>query len=830
MMIFVAFTLITSHAGAATNKKPLQIQAIMTSAWGDSNIGCDTNPKLKLYLRNIDRYSYKFALNWQLSDIEGKVLDSGKFDVNLKAISHQEIPLSVTLPGFGWYQITLEIPATEKYFEFKKTMTLASVPHVKRNGYDRNSPFGVNGHNNLYYPLLRQLGVSMSRVDADWPMLEKPEGHWNWYHIDNLIQESKDNGVLLFAIIGYNPEWLKFPAGKGTDHQKFLNYVRQTVNHFKDSIFYWDLWNEPQYTWTGSKEEFGQLMYQAYQIIKEIQPNATVNFNAFPFEGTMHGYTLDNLKPLNGKLPFDTLGVHPYSRPKSPDEIDYFFHMTEMKKWINENAPDRELWISELGWETANDAQGVSELLQAAYLVRSLVMGLAAGAKKYIWYQPYSGPQKEWGEDNYGFLDVELQPKPAAAAYAWTSYQLHDAKYREEIKLGRSIRCFSFNLKDHDVIYLWAVKDPVVLQLPCGLPPGTELTRIDGSTMPEEPLTLVAGELPAVILLPTAQREKLAETLRKAKLKLKEPVAITGMIAENDLLRLRFENRNIKQMEVTLEVTLPKGMKFQNEKLNKKTPARLNFTIPGSEKEINLKVKYQHLPLNEQIRLVVQTESERSTAIFPVNIEVAHYLPPFKLDGNLSRWQKFTPIVIDNFNNIGPVDMQKDWKGSPDLSAKAWFGWNEQGLLLAAEVNDDTHRNNQIPVLVWNEDSIQMAADLTQNDMIPVNYGKMSAEISAGLTSNGVITSVNYGNGNAKPAAAIVRNGNKTNYEILFPWSLLGTNQAPAAGTLISAGFIVNDRDGADLMTARKWLGLVPGNIIGQYKNPALFPRVQLQK
>ncbi len=813
-------------AAGAENPEILPLQMIVSGDWGDSNVGVGTEPGLKLHLRNISPDPIAFKLDWRLHDFVGKELSGANSEIKLAGLARQDLPLPVKLPGLGWYRIDIAIDAAKPPTHLKQSFSLASVPKVENNGYDRSSPFGTNGHNELNYALLRSLGVTMSRVDVEWRLMEPQEGQWDWEPIERLLPESKANGVLLFGCIGYNPPWLKVPEGKGTDHEKFLNFIRKTVTHFKDSIFYWDLWNEPQYSWSGGKEEFGQLMYRAYRIIKEIQPESTVCFNAHPFENTMQGYTLDNLKPLKGKLPFDVLGVHPYSRPKSPDDIDFYYHMIEMHKWVKNNAPDRQLWISELGWETSTDALGVSERLQAAYLVRSAVMGLAAGVKKYIWYQPYSGRDMTYGEAQYGFLDADLQPKPSAAAYAWTAFLLREATFLEEIKLGRSLRCFAFSRPNKEAVaYLWAVNDPLILHLPGKLPADMSVTRIDGSDMPAQGNILQAEDIATVIRLPQKKLSELKALLRESKLSMDNPVRVKSVIPDNDSIRLIMENRDIKEIAVSLNVILPPGMKFQNSKLNGQSPAKIDFSIPGSEKEIRLKVKYPHLPLNDQLAIAINTSAGQKKLMLPIHVETAHYMPSFALNGNLDKWRKFTPIILNDFNHIGPADMQKDWKGPSDLSVKAWFGWNEQGLLLAAEVSDDKHCNSSDANNLWGEDSIQIAIDLSSK-IIPNSYGSTSAEVGVGLSTKGTLSAVYSGNAAIMPQTVIRRNGNHTDYEILLPWTVCGTNNpTPSAGTFISAGFIVNDSDGA----ARKWMGLRQ-NIIGQDKNPSMLPRLLLEK
>lgn len=793
----------------------------VVTGWEPYRIGNGTRPEIKLQLQLTSPRQVR--VTWRLTDLTDAAVSQGEIPLAAYPAGTTSIPVSAVLPGNGFYRFQATFYSADgKSGEVVET-NLAAVPVSASTAMDCESPFGVNGHGNWkHFALLRRLGATVSRFDLPWMMVEKQSGQWNYSVIDNLVEESKKHGIQLFAILGKNPSWLKVPAGQGTDPEKFLDYVRRTVTRYKDTIFYWDLWNEPQYTWTGSKAEFGLLMERAYLLIKKIQPQSVVIFNGHPFEEELRGYTLENLKPLKGRIPFDALGMHPYSRPKSPDDIDFFFHLSRIRQWLEQAAPGRRLWVSELGWPTSNDSGGVSQRQQAAYLARSVIMSLAAGAKKYIWYQPYSGKTFDYHESQYGFLTGDLTPKPAAAVYANLASLLHPARYGEEVKMGSALRCFSFQNDRATMFFLWSVKDPVRLELPEPLAKSVRLFRADGSPLAAEGKALPIDDLPIVIVSAPNVVASVKKNLLSSRLQLRQPVIIKSFTPDRDGLRIIFQNRDVQARKVRFELSLPSGTSFSNSAYNRTVPARFDFTVPESEKEILFRVNYPALPVEEIIESVITCDNSRNRCELPLRLESAFRVGQIKIDGNLDDWKTFRPIVLNSRRNIAPADMQKEWRGSDDLSARIWIGWNERGLYFAAMVTDDLQVNRQPVNRIWAEDSVQLGICLTRG-VVPDHYDLHSTEITAALTDTGVKSDVSAGGGRRGTMdCAVIRQGNLTCYEIMAPWSLLSATSLPQPGDFISVSFLFNDRDRA----GRKWLELSPG--IGIVKNPSLFPRFQL--
>ena len=730
---------------------------------------------------------------WTLEDIAGTRLDGGEF-----VAAGEPRRIALALPADGYYRFRAALAAATGASHGAAETALLRTKFTAGSGWDRAGRWAVNGHSRTEeYPNLRKLGITMSRLDIPWMSLEPKPGEWDYAGADKVAAASRRDGVLLLGILGKNPKWLKLPPGQGSDREKFLDYVRRTVSRYRNDIFYWDLWNEPQYTWGGSKAEFGLLMRDAYRIIKEIQPESVVVYNGHPFEGELRGYTLDNLAALDGDMPFDAMGMHPYCRPLSPDANRFLEHMTNIRTLLERIAPGRELWISELGWPTSTDENGVTEPEQAAYLQRAALLGLAAGVKKFVWYMPYSGNNKAYHESEYGFFRNDLTPKPALAAYAFLIRVLDNLEFRREIPLGEAVRCLEFGDGDRSVFALWATGEPV--RLAADWPDAVRIRRGDGSPLP------VSGEMEVGILPLFLDGPDVSSSLEKARLTLAQPVRVESATVVPEGLLLVLRNRAGRELDVEAKLELPPGAAFRKAS----AAAGMRFRMGREPKEILVGVNFPRPPFSGAAMLTLRADGVTRTAAIPLRLEAATFGTP----GN--------PVRLGAIGDIAPADMQKEWRGPDDLSCEARFGWNAAGLLFAIRVRDDRHENNFDASKIWSGDSLQMAVRAAPGT-VPDYYDVHTAEIGLALTSAGTERVVYAGQRGESFTGRVTRieAEKSTLYEGAIPWRLLGLNGAPPAGTLLSWNFIVNDRDPGG---GRKWVQLSPG--IGAEKNPSRYPR-----
>ena len=106
---------------------------------------------------------------------------------------------------------------------------------------------------------------------------------------------------------------------------------------------------------------------------------------------------------------------------------------------------------------------------------------------------------------------------------------------------------------------------------------------------------------------------------------------------------------------------------------------------------------------------------------------------PFRLDGSHDEWAGVKPVAVaDSPVYIFPVYRRYPpggWHGPKDISIKAWLATDGEALLVAGEVTDDKHVNDQTGNKIHKGDAMQVGL---------VNYAGIQWNLGAALTDTGV--------------------------------------------------------------------------------------------
>ncbi|MBM4164254.1 MAG: hypothetical protein FJ222_07425 [Lentisphaerae bacterium] len=139
-----------------------------------------------------------------------------------------------------------------------------------------------------------------------------------------------------------------------------------------------------------------------------------------------------------------------------------------------------------------------------------------------------------------------------------------------------------------------------------------------------------------------------------------------------------------------------------------------------------------------------RTAPAGDTAVGPVTGELdlelkrpAKLATPFQLDGSLDEWADVTPVAVaDSPAYFHPIHERfpgdftaTPWRGPRDFSAKAWLATDGEALLVAVEVTDDTHLNDQVGKDIYNGDALQIGL---------VNAAGTQWNVGAALAAKGV--------------------------------------------------------------------------------------------
>ena len=169
--------------------------------------------------------------------------------------------------------------------------------------------------------------------------------------------------------------------------ERYSNYVRFMINHFKDRIKYYEIWNEPR---GDQVEDYIHLVKHVIPVIREEYPEAKIVIGALAGDWASEdqwnaSYSLDSdyikrfLEPDLAPI-IDAISWHPfyYNRPDNAYYQNYPQMVEEIKEFAASNGFKGEYFADEISWktyQTEEESEGfVSESVAGKYYTRAIIM------------------------------------------------------------------------------------------------------------------------------------------------------------------------------------------------------------------------------------------------------------------------------------------------------------------------------------------------------------------------------------------------------------------------------------------------------------------------
>jgi hypothetical protein len=285
--------------------------------------------------------------------------------------------------------------------------------------------------------LIANAGFKFVRMDFGWEATERKAGVYDWADYDELTAHLEQRGLRAIYILDYVNELyepmvdarravgepaperhLASPRHAGSV-AAFARWSAAAARHFQGRHILWEIYNEPNGDFWRPKPDAAEYTTMALATAKAIraaEPSATIIAPAMAgFDWKYMEYFLQS-----GVLAFlDGVSVHPYRPPDSPPETaaaDY----KRLRELIDRCAPPSKrgrIPILSGEWGYASNTKGVALETQAAFAVRQQLSNLLNGIPLSIWYDwKNDGRDPADGEQNFGTVNDDLQPKPAYAA------------------------------------------------------------------------------------------------------------------------------------------------------------------------------------------------------------------------------------------------------------------------------------------------------------------------------------------------------------------------------------------------------------------------------
>lgn len=241
-----------------------------------------------------------------------------------------------------------------------------------------------------------------------WQNLEPTQNSWDFRRLELSLSIAERRSVEVGLTLGMSPPWASARpnenshGGPGTaaEPRNFAdwdNYVRTVVTRYRRRIHFYEIWNEPDTTafYTGSVSQMVELSRRAYQIIKEVDPNATV---VSPSPAKVSSIPWFKEYVAKGGLRYaDVVGYHFYTNSKNPEDLISF--VTSIQTILKENNINKPIWNTESGVVHDGTSNSGMQIGPAAHVSRWLIEGACLGLQRFHYYS--------WDNARLGLFDPD---------------------------------------------------------------------------------------------------------------------------------------------------------------------------------------------------------------------------------------------------------------------------------------------------------------------------------------------------------------------------------------------------------------------------------------
>jgi len=256
-----------------------------------------------------------------------------------------------------------------------------------------------------------------------WSQIEIEPGVYKWDNLEGALENAQDKGMTdVLMVLGTTPEWNAKEIGKDDypqpgaasapkDLTAWDTWVTEVVTRYKGRISSYQIWNEANLKnfWNGTPEEMAELTKRAYDIIKNIDPDALV-VSASPstrLTGPFQKFFPAYLKALAAKdWPVDVFAVHTYPAADGDPTARGLLLDAVKTELTAAGAPELPLWDTELNYGLAGPGdlpkQDITGARAAGFVVRTYIDDLRLGVDRSYWYI--------WTPREYPLLGVQAFP------------------------------------------------------------------------------------------------------------------------------------------------------------------------------------------------------------------------------------------------------------------------------------------------------------------------------------------------------------------------------------------------------------------------------------
>ena len=357
-----------------------------------------------------------------------------------------------------------------------------------------------------WHTLAVNAGARTNRWQLSWYDVEAIDGSFDFSRYEDAVSTDASAGLEINAILMGTPDWAatggsRFAPRIHAEHKTppwtffafawtstsaspprnldlpwndpanyWGRFVYNTVSHFKDSVQYWEMWNEPDYNyfWTGTAAQYYQLLKVGYQAAKAADPDCTVLFGApmlYGDDGAFFEEVLalihdDPTAPDNNYY-FDVIPMHLYAQSAQLyDNVEWLrWRLSLYDRPGSHDLENKPIWVNEMGVRIWGEPPGPDYRVewsatpeeQANYVIQGIANGLAARAERLFFFRLHDADMS----DAYGLVRNDKSLRPAYDAYQVAATYLSDPLWVSRVPSGPNVRVSLWGTPRGKVSVLW---------------------------------------------------------------------------------------------------------------------------------------------------------------------------------------------------------------------------------------------------------------------------------------------------------------------------------------------------------------------------------------
>lgn len=399
------------------------------------------------------------------------------------------------------------------------TPTTVFLPTVQKE-FPLQTIFGVQTSRifqNQELSLISALGISWTRKDLFWSVVESEEGKYNWDAISDFEEDLRNTSaknIRTILVINKTPDWARqYPESecgpiKQEKFDAFGKFMSEVVKRYSSppfNVLYYEIWNEPDVDpalfdyqgkgigcWGNDTDEYygggnyADMLKRIHQPIKSANPNAQILVGGLLLDCDPRGDPSgcenigNNPKPAkflegilknNGKDYFDGISFHAYDQyygekgkfgisnwnsswnTTGPTVIAKANFIKEVL--IENNAKDKFLMNTETAVLCADCTNDRNyEITKAYYIPQVYSAALSLGLRANLWYSSF-------GWRNSGLILIKdgtpQGQQPAYDAYFHSRETLLNSRFEKELNLGDGIMGYEFYREKTQIWVVWSL-------------------------------------------------------------------------------------------------------------------------------------------------------------------------------------------------------------------------------------------------------------------------------------------------------------------------------------------------------------------------------------